>query len=239
MKKTLIILLGVIVITIVIAGRGSLEKTDLSTYFKDRMNTLGVIDVGQPIEGFDANLLITAFPGFLPEDFQGVEAFGGHYEVTGADISFVPDNVQPITSAAQTVSDDGYVILLNNLSLRLDVLPKTNEDIDSLIIQINTTERLVVAVNQTATALGVTITPLEVLEDSRCPVDVQCIQAGTVRLRAGLVSGLGEADQEFTLNKPVTTEAEEIVLVSVMPEPMSTRTISLGEYQFFFEVKKR
>lgn len=63
---------------------------------------------------------------------------------------------------------------------------------------------------QEVSALGVHVTPLKILEDSRCPIDVTCIQAGTVRLQAKLVSGLGTATQEFKLGQVVTTEAEEI-----------------------------
>lgn len=87
--------------------------------------------------------------------------------------------------------------------------------------------------------LGVSITPLEVLEDSRCPVDVVCIQVGTVRLRAELVSGLGRAEQEFKLNEPVTTEAEEITLTKVSPAPYSKTQIKEEQYVFTFEIKKR
>lgn len=87
--------------------------------------------------------------------------------------------------------------------------------------------------------LGVRITPLEVMGDSRCPVDVQCIWAGTVKVRARLVSGLGEAMQEFELGKPITTEAETITLSEVLPVPKAGVKIKDSEYVFTFEVAKR
>jgi hypothetical protein len=98
---------------------------------------------------------------------------------------------------------------------------------------------LEVMLNNEVSALGVSITPLQVLEDSRCPIDVQCIQAGTVRVKAKIVSGLGESIMTFTLNSPITTEAEEVTLISVSPKPLSTHTISAAEYRFIFEIKKR
>src|SRR6185437_3005515 len=55
-------------------------------------------------------------------------------------------------------------------------------------------------IGQTISGLGVTITPMKVLEDSRCPVDVECIQAGTVRIDAELSAGMGTSTQEFKLN---------------------------------------
>jgi len=96
-----------------------------------------------------------------------------------------------------------------------------------------------VSLGQTISALGVTITPLEVLEDSRCPTDVVCIQAGRVRLRATLVSGLGTADQVFIIGEPITTEAEEVTLVAVEPAPVSTVAIKNADYRFTFKIQKR
>ncbi len=84
-----------------------------------------------------------------------------------------------------------------------------------------------------------TLTPRELLEDSRCPSDVQCIQAGTVRVRTSLTSRLGTADQVFTLNQPITTEAEEVTLVEVKPGKVSTITVKESDYRFVFSVRKR
>lgn len=96
-----------------------------------------------------------------------------------------------------------------------------------------------IKMGQEVSDLGVSITPLKVLEDSRCPIDVTCIQAGTVRIQARLVSGLGEARQEFKLGQPITTEAEEVTLIDVSPKPKAGMTIADGEYLFRFEIEKR
>lgn len=87
--------------------------------------------------------------------------------------------------------------------------------------------------------LGVSVTPLSVLEDSRCPANVNCIQAGTVRISVKLESALGTATQEFKLGQPVTTEAEAVTLLSVAPEKISTQEVQPSEYQFTFRVEKR
>lgn len=94
-------------------------------------------------------------------------------------------------------------------------------------------------IDQGASALGVKVVPLEVLEDSRCPADVQCIWAGQVRLRALLSSGLGTGEQIFTLFQPITTESEIVRLVKVEPAPRSGVVLKPGEYIFEFEIKKR
>ena len=94
-------------------------------------------------------------------------------------------------------------------------------------------------IDESGSALDVTVMPLEVLQDSRCPVDVECIWAGTVQVRALLSSGLGEAEQEFELNTPITTEAEIVTLVEVFPAPESGRAILASDYRFTFEIAKR
>ncbi len=93
--------------------------------------------------------------------------------------------------------------------------------------------------NRSVSALGVTITPRQVLEDSRCPVDVTCIQAGTVRVRADLTSGLGAANQIFELGKPITTETEIVELIGVGPQSISGRQIDASQYRFTFRISKR
>jgi len=100
-------------------------------------------------------------------------------------------------------------------------------------------EHVSAALDETASALDVSITPLEVLEDSRCPANANCIQAGTVRLRATLTSGLGTAEQVFTLGEPITTEAEEILLIEVTPQTVVGETITPAEYAFHFRISKR
>lgn len=94
-------------------------------------------------------------------------------------------------------------------------------------------------IGEEAMGLGVRVIPLEVLEDSRCPVDVVCIWAGTVRVRARLISGLGEALQEFILGESITTEAERVTLTEVYPPPKAGVKIKSSEYVFRFEIAKR
>lgn len=60
---------------------------------------------------------------------------------------------------------------------------------------------------------GLTVRPLEVLEDSRCPANVTCVWAGRLRLRAN-VSG---ASRELTLGEPLATPQGTLVLAIVKP----------------------
>lgn len=95
------------------------------------------------------------------------------------------------------------------------------------------------ALGKEASLFGLKITPLEVLEDSRCPIDVVCIQAGTVQVKTTLVSGLGTSSQIFKLGEKVTTEALDVTLVKVDPVPEAGKGGDSTGYVFYFQIKKR
>jgi hypothetical protein len=79
-----------------------------------------------------------------------------------------------------------------------------------------------------------TITVLEVIEDSRCPVDVQCIQAGTVRVRASINSM--NRDFIFELGAaPQWIEDTGVSLEKVIPVSKKAGVIiEPSEYRFTF-----
>ena len=93
---------------------------------------------------------------------------------------------------------------------------------------------------ETVSAFGVSITPTATIEDSRCPTDVTCIQAGTVRVRATVTAGGASAPtvQVFQLGKPISLgSGQEAVLVSVDPAPRSTEPQSARNYTFYFDIR--
>lgn len=94
-------------------------------------------------------------------------------------------------------------------------------------------------INEGASALGVTITPLEVLEDSRCPADVQCVWAGRVRVRATLETASGKNEQIIISNTPVMTDAKKITLVRIEPEARANTEEQPSAYRFYFEIKEQ
>jgi hypothetical protein len=238
-----------------VPGEGQATST-ISAYFQQRMYDRGVERIGgMPIEGFDATLLMQAFPGLASQDFDGVATFEGVYHSDGASVQF--DRTGPddrASTAEKTVSDMGYATLLMNTSDRLGMKAETDADIDALVEALaasstvasapqetgtQTQSRVEARIGQTVSALGVSITPLAVLEDSRCPSGVQCIWAGRVRVSATLAGGMGSGSQEFTVGQTITTEAEEVTLVAVSPAKTTAGTIAPSQYRFTFEVKKR
>lgn len=81
---------------------------------------------------------------------------------------------------------------------------------------------------------GPKVTPLELLEDSRCPADVQCVWAGRVRINAKVHLGSRDETHELTLGQSVQVADGELTLVEVNPEAKSGRNIYPEEYRFGF-----
>lgn len=78
-----------------------------------------------------------------------------------------------------------------------------------------------------------------VKDDSRCPVDVQCIWAGTVHVAVTVDGGLGTSKTILEPNMPYTTEANTITLTGVAPAPVSSQTIAEGDYLLTFTISPR
>lgn len=95
-------------------------------------------------------------------------------------------------------------------------------------------------IGETKSGLDVSVTPISIVEDSRCPSDVTCIQAGTVRVKIKILSGLGASEMVASLNgTPITTEVEQIELIEVTPYPNSKIKINISDYVFKFKISKR
>ncbi len=84
---------------------------------------------------------------------------------------------------------------------------------------------------------GVSITPLSLVSDSRCPAGVTCVWAGTVTIKAKLEKE-GNADEVILdLGKPTTFANQNITLVNVSPNKNHEVDIKNSDYIFTFEVK--
>ena len=70
---------------------------------------------------------------------------------------------------------------------------------------------------QTATVDGPRVTPLSVLEDSRCPINARCVWAGRVRLSIRVTLGDGPHLMEIETIKPLQVADGTLELVDVQP----------------------
>ena len=91
-----------------------------------------------------------------------------------------------------------------------------------------------VALGQKAYVDGPIIQPVEVLEDSRCPMNARCIWAGRVRLKMLWLRPGGNESFELTLGEPKSLADGSITLESVHPETRTDVTIKPEGYRFSF-----
>ena len=87
---------------------------------------------------------------------------------------------------------------------------------------------------QTVNVNGPRVTPLKVLEDSRCPMEARCIWAGQVRLQVRIALGAGSELRELTLGKAEQVADGELTLQGVMPPRSTRRELKPGDYRFAF-----
>ncbi|GAO78490.1 hypothetical protein [Sphingopyxis sp. USTB-05] len=92
-----------------------------------------------------------------------------------------------------------------------------------------------VALGQKAYVDGPLVQPVEVVEDSRCPMNARCVWAGRVRVKMVWIRGNGEKQPfEATLGEPVQLADGQFTLESVRPEKMTNVTIKPSDYRFSF-----
>ena len=93
---------------------------------------------------------------------------------------------------------------------------------------------------QTAYVNGPKVTPLAVMEDSRCPVRTQCVWAGQVRILARIETGAGSQTTEMTSGKPIPVMDGSLTLVETHPEPVAGGApIDKSDYVFGFRFTPR
>ena len=94
----------------------------------------------------------------------------------------------------------------------------------------------IAGLGQVATVGAVTIRPIEVIEDSRCPTNVVCIWAGRLVLLAEV--GYHGASEEFrgnlTLGEPLRLGRETVTLVAAQPTAQAGKRIGPNAYRFTF-----
>lgn len=112
----------------------------------------------------------------------------------------------------------------------------TNKIVPKKIVTVPTSNYI--GIGQRTLINSVYVTPIKVAYDSRCPKDVQCIQAGSLDLGVLLESGSLSQNVIITSGKPFTFAGKVVTLTSILPTKVSTKTIGESEYRFLITVKK-
>jgi hypothetical protein len=68
---------------------------------------------------------------------------------------------------------------------------------------------------------GPYVTPLEVLEDSRCPMNARCVWAGRTRLTVKIDLGSRSETREISSEQPIQVADGQLSLVEVQPDLMA------------------
>ena len=94
----------------------------------------------------------------------------------------------------------------------------------------------VAALGSTIVVGTMRITPISVIEDSRCPARTQCIWAGRVVVRVTMSSLTAKLTREMTMGEPVSIGGKDVVLVAVAPAKTGA-AIKPAAYRFKFAVQ--
>jgi hypothetical protein len=92
-----------------------------------------------------------------------------------------------------------------------------------------------VRLGETTRVHGLRVTPLRVIEDSRCPQNARCVWAGRVRLSVRI----GGRVRELTLGQAIPLADGALSLAAVLPERTTREgTIPPRAYRFGFEFRR-
>lgn len=81
---------------------------------------------------------------------------------------------------------------------------------------------------------GPYVTPLAVLEDSRCPMNARCVWAGRTRLTVQVDLGSRSETREIGSDKPIHVADGTLSLVEVRPDKIAGKEIKPKTYRFGF-----
>lgn len=115
-------------------------------------------------------------------------------------------------------------------------VPAPTEQVDTIPVATTTTvinSTTTLGLNDIFEINGIIIKPWAVTQDSRCPSDVQCIQAGKIVVAIHI----GSSTLEIEPGQTKKSEDLSITLDEVTPYPISTHKITDGEYKFKFSLK--
>lgn len=96
-----------------------------------------------------------------------------------------------------------------------------------------------VALGQTAYVGGPLVTPVAVVEDSRCPMNARCIWAGRLVVRVAIRGHSGGGSwtmrRDLTLGTPHPVADGALTLVAATPGRMAGTELRSADYRFTFD----
>jgi hypothetical protein len=88
---------------------------------------------------------------------------------------------------------------------------------------------------QIAAGNGLTIRPIKVIEDSRCPAAVNCVWAGRLTVRARMNGPGWTQIRDFELDVPQAVDQYRVTLISAEPQKQAGAETDPRSYRFTFD----
>ena len=79
---------------------------------------------------------------------------------------------------------------------------------------------------------GLIVTPIKVVEDSRCPMNARCVWAGRLIVQTRIEGGGWRETANLTLGETYATHNQMLALATVAPEKTTDHQIDPREYRF-------
>ena len=83
----------------------------------------------------------------------------------------------------------------------------------------------------------VVVTPLRLVEDSRCPINARCVWPGQAVLEVRIDGSGWRQTDRLTLDEPHSVYNRTLVLTSVEPGTIAGQTVDPSAYRFSFELR--
>ena len=81
---------------------------------------------------------------------------------------------------------------------------------------------------------GLSVRPIAIVEDSRCPINAICVWAGRLVVRAEISGGDWRQTRDIELRKPQPIANGQLTLIEASPSKMADQPIAPGDYRFTF-----
>jgi hypothetical protein len=88
---------------------------------------------------------------------------------------------------------------------------------------------------QFASGNGLTIRPIKVIEDSRCPATVRCVWEGRLKVRARMNGPGWTQIRDFELGVAQAVDYHRVTLISAEPQKQAGVEIDPRAYRFTFD----
>ena len=92
-----------------------------------------------------------------------------------------------------------------------------------------------VPIGQAVQVGGMIVTPVKVVEDSRCPMNARCVWAGRLVVQTRIDGKSWRETANLTLGQIYTTHNQMLALAAVRPEKTTDHRIRSREYRFTYE----